>query len=85
MHETHKNMDEGDSKENKQIKETRTSNGILQRYLANVSNVLPTIGLRCPIFNDDGTNWFVLGSRCHLLLNFRLFLVGLYISYEIFK
>jgi hypothetical protein len=78
-------MDEGDSKENKQIKESRTPNRILQRYLANVSNVLSTIGLRCPIPNDDGTNRFILGCRCYLLLNFRLFLVGLYISYEIFK
>ena len=78
-------MNEGDSKENKQIKETRTPNIILQRYLANVSNVLSAIGLRCTVPNDDGTNRFILGCRCHLLLNFRLFLVGLYISYEILK
>ena len=78
-------MNEGDSKENKQIKETRTPNIILQRYLANVSNVLPAIGLRCTIPNDDGTNRFILGCRCYLLLNYSLFLGGLYISYEIFK
>jgi hypothetical protein len=78
-------MNEGDSKKTKQIKGKGTSIDVLQRYITNVSDVLSTIGLRCTIQTNDGTDRFVLGSRRYLLLNFRLFLVGVYISYEIFK
>ncbi len=79
-------MDDGDSeKNNKQIKKEGTSFDVLQRYITNVSDVLSTAWLRCTIQANDGTNRFVLGSRRYLLLNFRLFLVGLYIAYEVFK
>jgi hypothetical protein len=78
-------MDDGDSKKNKQIKGKGTSFDVLQRYLVNVSDVLSTTWLRCTIQTNDGTDRFVLGSRRYLLLNFRLFLVGVYISYEILK
>lgn len=78
-------MDESDSKKNKQIKGKRASFDVLQRYIANVGNVLSTTWLRCTIQANDGTDRFVLGSRRYLLLNFRLILVGLYITYEIFK
>ncbi len=79
-------MDDGDSeKNNKQIKKERASFDVLQRYIVNVSDVLSTAWLRCTIQANDGTNRFVLGSRRYLLLNFRLFLVSLYIAYEVFK
>ena len=78
-------MDDGDSKKNKQIKGKGTSFDVLQRYITNVSDVLSTTWLRCTIQANDGTDRFVLGSRRYLLLNVRLFLVGVYISYEILK
>lgn len=78
-------MDEGDSKKNKQIKGKGASFDVLQRYISNVSDVLSTTWLRCTIQTTDGTDRFVLGSRRYLLLNFRLFLVGVYLTYEIFK
>ena len=78
-------MDDGDSKKNKQIKGKGTSIDVLQRYITNVSDVLSTTGLRCTIQTNDGIDRFVLGSRRYLLLNFRLFLVILYITYTIFK
>lgn len=79
-------MDECDSeKNNKQIKGKGTSNDVLQRYITNVSDVLSTAWLRCTIQANDGTDRFVLGSRRYLLLNFRLFLVGLYIAFQAFK
>ena len=78
-------MNDGDSKKNKQIKGKGTSFDVLQRYITNVSDVLSTTWLRCTIQTNDGTDGFVLGSRRYLLLNFRFFLVGVYISYEILK
>jgi hypothetical protein len=78
-------MNEGDSKKTKQIKGKGASLDALQRYITNVSDVLSTTWLRCTIQTNDGTDRFVLGSRRYLLLNFRLFLVGVYISYEILK
>ena len=79
-------MDDGDSeKQTKQIKRKGASFDVLQRYITNVSDVLSTTWLRCTIQTNDGTDGFVLGSRRYLLLNFRFFLVGVYISYEIFK
>ena len=78
-------MDEDDSEKNKQIKRQNQPSNFIQRYITNVSDVLSTAWLRCTIQANDGTDRFVLGSRRYLLLNFRLFLVGVYISYEILK
>lgn len=78
-------MDDGDSKQNKQTKTKRTSLDVLQRYISNVSDVLSAIWVRRTIQNDNGYKWFVLDSRRGLLFNFRLFLVIVYITYEIFK
>lgn len=56
----------------------RIENNLISRYISDVSYVLLTIWVRCPIQIIDGSNWFVLGSRYNFLLNFRLFLVVLY-------
>lgn len=78
-------MDDGDSKQNKQTKTKRASLDVLQRYISNVSDVLSAIWVRRTIQNDNGYKWFVLDSRRGLLFNFRMFLVIVYITYEIFK
>jgi len=57
----------------------------IQRYILNVSNVFPTIGLRYVVQIDDGINRLVLGSRYCFLLYLRLFLVGIYLAYETLK
>lgn len=79
-------MDDGDSEKNKkQIRNKRKQIDALSRYITNVSNVLSTFGVRCVVQANDGYNRLVLGSRRGLLLNFRLFLVVLYITYEAIK
>jgi len=79
-------MDDGDSeKNNKEIRKQREQNNALQRYITNVSNVFSTFGVRCVVQANDGYNRLILGSRRGLLLNFRLFLVVLYLAYETFK
>jgi len=79
-------MDDGDSeKNNKKIRKQREQIGALSRYIFNVGDVLSTIGVRSVVQANDGYNRLVLGSRRGLLLNFRLFLVVLYLTYETFK
>lgn len=77
-------MDEGD-KQTKKTKRQERKNGIIQRYLANVSDVLSAVWVRRPLQTDNGSEWFVLGCRYSLLLHFRVFLVVLYLTYEAFK
>lgn len=78
-------MDGDDSEQNKKFKNKGKKINVLQRYVANVSDVLSSIWLRRVIQVDHGFKWFILGSRYRFLLNFRMFLVVLYLSYEIFK
>ena len=74
-----------DGEQNKQIKKQRQKNSFIQRYITNVSDVLSTVGVRCTIQTNDGSDRFVLACRRYLLFNFRVFLVVLYITYETFK
>ena len=78
-------MDGDDSEQNQKIKRQKQEINFLQRYISNVSDVLSTSWIRCTIQDNDGSDRFVLGSRRYLLLNFRVFLVVLYIAYETFK
>jgi hypothetical protein len=78
-------MDDGDSKNSKQIKKQRFKIEFIQRYISNVSDVLSPIWVRRPIQVNNGREWFILGSRYRFLFNFRLFLVVIYITYEILK
>ena len=74
-----------DGEQNQKIKKQRQEINVLQRYISNVGNVLSTSWVRCTIQADDGVDRFVLGSRRYLLLNFRIFLVVLYITHETLK
>ena len=83
-------MDDSDSKTHSQKNNTsllsqRKETSIIQRYITNVSDVLSPIWLRRPVQINNGHQWFILGSRYRFLFYFRMFLVGLYISYEILK
>ena len=74
-----------DGEQNKKIKRQKQKTSVLQRYVSNVSDVLSASGLRCTIQTNDGSDRFILGSRRYLLLNFRVFLVIVYITYQILK
>jgi hypothetical protein len=79
-------MDPDGDKQNKtQILSKREEITFIQRYITNVGDVLSPLWLRRPIQIDNGYKWFVLGSRFYFLFYFRMFLVVLYISYEVFK
>lgn len=78
-------MDESDSKNYKKIKGKRKKTNPLQGYISYVSNVLSSTWVRRPIQTNNGFERFVLGCRCNLLFNFRMFLVIIYLAYEAFK
>jgi hypothetical protein len=77
-------MDEGDSK--KQIKNSKDEGepySIMERCIANVGNVFSPIWIRRTFQIDDGGNWLILGRRYNFLFNFRMFLVLLYLFFQI--
>jgi hypothetical protein len=77
-------MNEGDSKkENQSTEDKGEPYSIMERYIANVSNVLSPIWVRRAFQIDDGGNWLVLGCRYRFLFNFRLLLVVLYLFFQI--
>jgi hypothetical protein len=78
-------MDDGDIKENKQVKRKRTQINFIQRYISNVSNVLSPLWIRRTIQINNGFEWFILGSRYNFLFNFRLLLVVVFLIIQIFK
>jgi len=83
-------MNDGDSKTYTQKNNTllfpqREKTSILQRYITNVSDVLSTIRLRCPIQIDNGSNRVILDSRYRFLFYFGMFLYLILFTYEILK
>jgi hypothetical protein len=78
-------MDPDGDKKNKISKREKQKNSFLQRYVSNVSDVLSPIWVRRLIQINNGFEWFVLGCRYRFLFNFRLFLVFLYITYQVLK
>lgn len=75
---------DGDTK-TQNIKRKRKEIGLLQRYIANVGNVLSALRLRSTFQNHNGYERFVLDSEYNFLLYFRLFLAIVYIAYETLK
>lgn len=76
-------MDDPGEPRNTKIKREKIS--LFQRYLTCIGHVLSPIRVRRPLQVNNGSEWFILGCRYSFLFNFRLFLVVLYLSYEIFK
>lgn len=79
-------MDEGGSKKNnRETTKEGDPYSIVSRFISDVGNVFSTSWVRCIVQAYDGYNRLILGSRRGLLLNFRIFLVGIYIAYQIYK
>lgn len=72
-------------KTNSKSKDEERSSSFLQRFFANVSHVFLTFWLRCIVQINYGHNRILLGSRYHILLYIRMFLVILYFLVEIYK
>jgi hypothetical protein len=73
------------NREGTEVQGEEASSRIDEGDLFDVSDVLSAAWLRCLIQIDNGSKWFLLGSRRSFLLYFRLFLVSIYIAYTISK
>jgi hypothetical protein len=71
-----------DPDSDRKIEKQRKEINPLQRYIANVGNVLSPIWVRRPLQITDGGDWFILGCRYNFLLYFRMFLVVLYYTVQ---
>ena len=79
-------MDEGGIKRKiTKIKNKKRTYNFLQRYITNACNVFFTTWVRCIIQIYNGYYRIILDGGYNILLNFRMLLVMLYITYEIFK
>ena len=76
--------DPGDTKNITQIQQQETSNGILERIVTNVGDVLLAFWLRCTVQSNYGRDRIVLGCRYSFLLHFRIVLFILYLAYAAF-
>jgi hypothetical protein len=77
-------MSDGDTK-NKTIKTQTKQISICERCIIDVGNVFSAFWVRCALQTYNGYKRLVLDSRRGLLLNFRMFLVILYIAYSLSK
>jgi len=78
-------MDPDGEKNNALSENENDPDCFLQGYVTNVGDVLPAFWLRRLIQAYNGPVGFVLGCRYSFLLYFRIFLVILYITFQIFK
>lgn len=79
-------MDEGDSKnEDTKIERQERTFDFFQRYIVDACYVFFTAWIRCIIQIYNGYHRFVLDGGYRILLNFRMLLVILYLTWEIFK
>jgi len=79
-------MNDGDSKTKiEKPSDEGDPYSILQRFISDVGNVFSPARVRRIIQVNDGSNWFILGCRYRFLLPFRILLVVLYFTFEIFS
>ena len=78
-------MDDGDSKNKTHKTQQKKTTDIVQGLITDVSNVFSPVWLRRSIQANNGYKWFLLDGRCRFLFYFRMLLVILYITIQIFK
>jgi hypothetical protein len=66
-------MESDSTKEIQQTEESGEPPSILQRYITNVSDVLPAFRIRCPFQIDNGSKRIVLDSRYRILFYLGMF------------
>ena len=77
--------EEGDTKTFRQVKEQRKENSFIQRLVADVRNVFPSIWVRCFVQAYNGYNRLILGSGRRFLFYFGSFLYLIYFAFKILE
>ena len=78
-------MDEGDSKNNKQIKRQKQSSDVIQRHGVDVGTILQSIWIRCRSVFPNTTDGKFMESELRFVLYSGVILWTLYLVYETFK
>jgi hypothetical protein len=78
-------MDEGDSKNNKQIKGQKQSLNALQRHGIDVGSILQSVWIRCRSVFPNTTDGKFMESELRFVLYCGVIFWTLYLVYEMFK
>ena len=78
-------MDEGGSKDNKQIEKQKYTNSNVQRYVSVPSPILQSFWIRCRTIFPTATDGKFMESELRFVLYSGVILWTLYVVYEAFK
>lgn len=77
--------EEGDTKTFRQLKKQGKKNRFVQRLVADVRNVFPSVRLRCIVQAYNGYNGLILGSGRRFLFYFGSILYIVYFTVKILQ
>ena len=77
--------EESDTKTFRQAEKQREKSGFIQRLVADVRNVFPSIWVRCFVQAYNGYNRLILGSGRRFLFYFGSFLYLIYFAFKILE
>lgn len=78
-------MDEGDSKNNKQIKKQKYESTNVQRYGVNAGTILQSVWIRCRTIFPNITDRKFMESELRFVLYSGVIFWGIYLLHQIFK
>jgi hypothetical protein len=78
-------MDDGDSKNNQQIKRQTNKDALIQRHGLNVSSILQSVWIRCRSVFPTVTDRKFMESELRVVLYCGVFFWVIYLLYETFK
>ena len=78
-------MDEGDSKDNKQIKEQKYESTDVQRYSIDAGTILQSVWIRCRTIFPTATDRKFMESELRFVLYSGFIFWAVYLAYEAFK
>jgi hypothetical protein len=78
-------MDEGDSKDNKQIKKQKYESTDVQRYSVNAGTILQSVWFRCRTIFPTATDRQFMESELRFVLYSGFIFWGIHLLYQIFK
>lgn len=78
-------MDEGDSKNNKQIKRQKQSSDVIQRHGVDVGSILQSVWVRCRSIFPNTTDRKFMEGELRVVFYCGLFFWGLYLLIQIVK
>jgi hypothetical protein len=78
-------MDEGGSKDNKQIEKQKYTNSNVQRYVFVSSTILQSVWIRCRTIFPTATDGKFMESELRFVLYSGFIFWGIYVLHHIFK